>query len=120
MNQDRLRDSRYSYYLVEDGDPSYGLQKPGKAHQMKADNWVINLQHPSQSPDLNLSEGIWLILKERVRKHTWNSLRELKAIIQQVWAEIDQDEIRRRIDEMPWHCKQLIETGGLPIRSERW
>ena len=68
----------------------------------------------------NSSEGIWLILKERVRKHAWNSLRELKAIIQQVWAEIDQDEIRRRIDEMPWRCKQLIETGGLPIKSELW
>ena len=58
MNQDRLRDSRYSYYLVEDGDPSHGLRKLGKAQQMKADNWVTNLQHPSQSPDLNPSEGI--------------------------------------------------------------
>ena len=39
------------------------------------------LKHSAQSLDLNPHEGVWGILKPRVRKHQWNSLSELKRVI---------------------------------------
>ena len=120
MQQDRYRNEGYDYYLVEDGDPSHGLRKSGIAQQMRDANWIVNLQHPTQSPDLNPGEGIWLIEKMRVRQHCWNDLEELKILAQTIWDEIPQWEIRKRIDEMPERCKRLIESGGMPIKSDNW
>ena len=81
----RLRQENYphSVYLQEDGDPSHGMRKPGLARQLKNDNWVTNLLHPAQSPDLNPCEACWNILKQRVRRRTWQTEEQLKEIIQE-------------------------------------
>ncbi|KAI4264580.1 MAG: hypothetical protein L6R35_007294 [Caloplaca aegaea] len=82
INAFRLQNSKHrGFYLVEDGDPSHGMRKRGPAQRARDDNWITNIEHPSNSPDLNPIEGIWLILKERVRKRTWQSIVELKRIV---------------------------------------
>ena len=45
---------------------------------------------------------------------------ELKALIQKLWDDMDQEEIRSRIREMPDRYRRLIESGGQPIKSELW
>jgi transposase len=87
---------------------------------MKENNWITNLSHPSQSPDLNPIEGVWNILKQRVRKRTWRSLAELKQILQEEWDKITMDEIRERIYSMKWRCEELTRTGGKPIKQAKW
>jgi hypothetical protein len=47
-----------------------------------------NLIHPVQSPDLNPIEGIWNILKQRVRRRIWNSDEELKKVLQDEWSKM--------------------------------
>ncbi|KAL5322950.1 hypothetical protein ACEPPN_007475 [Leptodophora sp. 'Broadleaf-Isolate-01'] len=66
VQEERLR-TQNQVYLQEDGDPSHGMRKEGLAAQLKVVNWVINLKHPAQSPDLNPIEGIWNIIKQRIR-----------------------------------------------------
>jgi hypothetical protein len=65
-------------------------------------------------------EGIWNILKQRIRRHTWRSIEELKEIIQYEWSRITMKEVRARISEMPGRCKLLVNSGGGPIRSHLW
>ena len=108
------------WWLQEDGDLSHGMRGSGLAQALREDNWVTNHKHPAQSPDLNPQEAIWNILKQRVRKYTWNTLVELKEIFQREWKAITQDEIRRRIDEMPERCQRLLDNDGRPIRSGLW
>ena len=36
------------------------------------------------------------------------------------WNKIEMEEIRARISEMPWRCKQLVKFGGKPIKSDLW
>ena len=41
------------------------------ATQLKNDNWIETLEHPAQSPDLNLIEAIWNLLNKRVHQWEW-------------------------------------------------
>jgi hypothetical protein len=86
---------------------------------MKDDNCISSLISPPQSPDLNLTEGVWNILKPRIRKRTWRTIEELKAILQE-WSKITMEEVRRRIREMPGRCEKLIKSGNGPIKSDVW
>jgi hypothetical protein len=65
-------------------------------------------------------EGIWNILKQKVRRRVWKSLKELKEVLQDEWSKIIIQEIRTRISEMPGRCKSLVKTGGAPIKSSLW
>ena len=69
--------------LQEDNDPSHGTKGTGDnlARRFKQEHNIELLKHSAQSPDLNPSEGVWNILKPRVRKRQWNSIPELKKII---------------------------------------
>jgi hypothetical protein len=95
------------WLLVEDGDRSHGMTKPGLAQQLKDRYSIKNLSHPTQSPDLNPHEGSWGILKPRSRRYLyiemaeWETLFQLKDILDSIWRCIRQEEIQKRIAEMP-------------------
>jgi hypothetical protein len=62
VNKARLRDPQ-CWLLQEDNDPSHGSKKEGLAQQLKQANWIDNIIHPAQSPDLNPIEASWNIIK---------------------------------------------------------
>ena len=115
----RLYDSR-PWILQEDGDPSHGKRKYGLAQQLKDENWINNLYHLAQSPDLNPMEGIWNILKQRLRRRVFHSKEEVKEALQEEWGKITMAEVRKRISSMPERCKELVRTGGKPIKKALW
>jgi hypothetical protein len=110
----------HPWLLMEDGDPSHGMRKPGLAHYLKAKDWIPNLMHPAQSPDLNPMEAVWNILKQRMRKRVWETEEELREVLQDEWSKITIEEVRRRIADMPRRCKLLVKTDGKPIKTARW
>ena len=109
--------------LQEDNDSSHGTRsKNNVARKLKETNFIKTLRHPAQSPDLNPTEGIWNILKQRVRKRygDWRTVDELKQVILEEWDKITLDEIRARIAEIPMRCKMLVANGGERIKSKLW
>ena len=109
-----------NWLFQEDGDPSHGMRAPGLARRLENSNWVMNLTHPAQSPDLNPMEAAWNILKQRYRRRTWRSIEELKEVLQDKWSKIAMEEVRARISDIPRRCKLLVETGGKSIKSAQW
>jgi transposase len=106
--------------LMEDGDPSHGMKKCGVARKLKDTNWITNLKHPAQSLDLNPMEGIWNIIKNRLRKKVYHTNKELKEAIQAEWDKITLEDIREHIRDMPRRCDLLVKTGGKAIKSRLW
>ena len=107
--------------LQEDNDPSHDTRSElNVAKQLKDSNWITVLVHPAQSPDLNPVEGIWAILKQRIRRRKWDNLNELKRVLQDEWSKITMEEVRERIAEMPSRCRRLANSDGMAIRSSLW
>ncbi|KAF1982209.1 hypothetical protein K402DRAFT_340853, partial [Aulographum hederae CBS 113979] len=108
-------------YLQEDGDPSHGKKSVNNpCAQLKRDADLVILIHPAQSPDLNPVEAIWQILKQRLRGARWRTVAEFKAAIQREWDKITIAQIRKRVREMPWRCKKVIQLKGARVRSALW
>ena len=67
---------KHHYILQEDNDGSHGtrsLQNPCRRLKINAN--LELLLHPAQSPDLNPIEGIWEIIKQRLRGGRWATVR---------------------------------------------
>ena len=114
------RNKGINWLLQEDGDPSHGIKKQGLAREVKDANWITNLIHPAQSPDLNPIEGIWNIIKQRLEYRIFYNDEEFKIAIQEEWDRITLEDIRKCIRDMPRRCDLLIKTGGQPIKSALW
>ena len=108
-------------YLQEDGDPSHGNKSTNNpCFRLKRAAGLLILVHPAQSPDLNPIEAIWMIIKQRLRGGRWSTVAEFKAAIQREWDRITLEDIRKRIREMPWRCKKVVELEGKRVRSSVW
>jgi hypothetical protein len=112
---------KHRFWFQEDNDPSHGTRSINNvAARVKRDADIQILLHPAQSPDLNPIESIWEIMKQRLRGGSWKTVDEFKAAIQREWDRVTQSQIRKRISEMRWRCKQVIALDGKRIRSALW
>jgi hypothetical protein len=70
----------------------------------------------AESPDLNLIETIWRIVKQRL-KNRGPILKsaELRRAIKAEWDKITLKEINRAISTMPERVKAVLERDGVPI-----
>ncbi len=104
----------------EDNDSSHDTRSAENVvRKCKAVNWINTLYHSPQSPDLNSSEGVWNILKQRVRRRRCSNVAELKRIILKEWENISLNEIRARIWEMSERCKRIAKDGKA-MKSDLW
>jgi hypothetical protein len=101
-------------------DPSHGMRKEGLARQLKDLHSIVNLKHSAQSPDLNLIEAIWNIIKQRLRRRIFYSDEEVKEALQEEWSKITMEEVRKRILDMPGLCLRLTKNGGKAIKTALW
>ena len=66
-------------------------------------------------PDLSPIEHVWDQLKRQMS--LCHSARDLEVAVQDLWARLPQDNIRRLINSMPDHVAACIAAGGGPTRN---
>ena len=99
--------------LLEDNHHSHGHARGSILYEFKEwlkIRWQANIP---TSPDLNVIEKIWRLLKQRVkaRGHP-TGLVQLREWIQAEWDAIDQATINRYIDDMPKRAADICRRGG--------
>jgi len=78
---------------------------------------------PASSPDLNLIENVWALLKQKLRRQWHNpdksphNREELINAAQAAWEELPWTRIYRWFEGMPTRVLTVIRRGG---RSTRW
>jgi transposase len=83
-----------------------------------ADNGVETLPNwPSNSPDLNVIENCWNIMKRKVAAHHPTSEKDLKEILKQVWLrEITPDYCKTLVRSMPERIQAVLKNRGYPTK----
>ena len=116
--------------LPEDADAVWGLgnwvlqQDNARPHVRKdvleaMSNLMIDLlpQRPPYSPDLNVIETVWAIMKRRIEAQCPGTIDELKNLIFQVWNSLSFETINSLIDEMPSRLQKVIALEGYTIQD---
>jgi hypothetical protein len=70
------------------------------------DNW------PVCSPDLNLTENLWAILKRRVKELQRMTKDHLIEILIDVWEHLKMGIVNALVDSMPRRIILVIQKGG--------
>nr|CAH7765277.1 unnamed protein product [Callosobruchus chinensis] len=86
------------------------------AHTMAwfAQNQVDLLDWPPQSPDLNLIEHIWSILKKNVRRHSLCNKKALLTALKREWEQISPSACLKLVESMPKRIAGVIKSEGGP------
>jgi hypothetical protein len=114
---------RHSWLFQEDNDPSHGTKnKDSQPAIYKQCHDIECIFHPANSPDLNPIEGIWNVIKNRVKRYLWeiDDVATLKQALQNEWQQVTQDQIQARINEMPWRVGQVYEHPEKRVKSDLW
>ena len=80
-------------------------------------NFFINknipvLDWPSQSPDLNPIEHIWVHMKTQIRGKIFNNKEELKKDMARVWNNIPKELIVKLINSVPKRVMEVVKSKG--------
>jgi hypothetical protein len=101
--------------LQEDNEGAHGMRSILNApNDFKNKYYIKQLKpvHPPNSPDLSLIEGVWRILKQRVKARKARNQAQLRQYIFEEWDKITVQEINSLILSMPERINQCIDRGG--------
>ena len=103
--------------FMQDGAPCHTAKK---VQQWFDDHpWVTLLPWAPQSPDMNIIENLWTLLKQEVAKLPAATNREeLKERILSAWKNLGRrrDALKNLCDSMPRRVSALVQTRGGPTK----
>ena len=70
------------------------------------------IDHPPQSPDLNIVEDLWSYLNRKVQEANVKDLKKLKSVLQREWRKMRFEIIRTSVDSMSARLKEVINLDG--------
>lgn len=112
------KEQHRGFILLEDNDGSHGTMTStnivARYKEKIGIPWIANAP---RSPDLNIIENVWRILKQRLKqalsKRPGLTIDTVKDLIQQIWNDIDQKEINKLVDQMPERINECLRRKGM-------
>jgi len=77
---------------------------------IQAENWLPN------SPDLNPADyAVWGALQQMVYRRKISDIDQLKRVLINCWAQLNQDTLNRVIDQLPKRLMMVIKAKGAHV-----
>jgi transposase len=96
--------------LLQDGAPCHTSKST--CNFLKSNNIKTIPTWPSQSPDLNVIENLWGIIKRNIDLSNVSSSQEIFEIVKKEWDMIPQSQIQNLIKSMEKRLKAVISVKG--------
>jgi hypothetical protein len=80
----------------------------------KADNSIPILPWPAQSPDINVIENVWRVLKIHIKRRV-NYIKikaDLERVVTEVWTSLPLHYIQSLYQSLPKRIKAVIKAKG--------
>jgi transposase len=98
------------FILQQDGASSH---TSASTRQYLLNNSLRTLENwPSQSPDLNIIEQMWLILKENIKKKSPRTVEDLWNIAHKEWMDISNELIEKLYASVPRRLLAVLAAKG--------
>ena len=103
------------YY--EDGNSAHGLGAANNTNSARRakELWNVNyIAAPPTSPDFNIIENVWRMIKSRIKtyEHAITNLADLKKAVLHEWEQITIEDIRKLVRTMPVRMQQARHRHG--------
>ena len=72
----------------------------------------MTLDWPSQSPDANPIENVWVYIKQKLRGKRVYTLKQLARQIQLIWKALPLEYTENLVESMPRRYQAIIDAGG--------
>jgi hypothetical protein len=95
--------------LQQDNDPKHTSRV---AKDFLARKQIRVMDWPSNSPDLNPIENMWVIVKNNVEKRMPKNVEELKVFMVEEWEAISQETVNNLVGSMKRRCDLVLEENG--------
>ena len=99
------------YIFQEDNAPCHVSRM---SNQWKCDNDILTLEWPPQSPDLNIIENVWKVLKYHIKRrmNEIQNANDLKVIVSEIWSSLDLQYIKSLYDSLPKRINAVLRAKG--------
>ena len=96
--------------FLQDGATCHTSASTKKFLEENKINLISN--YPPQSPDLNVIENVWSMIKRKIDLNKASTNEEIFDIVKKEWDSIPQCEIQKLIDSMERRIKSVISAKG--------
>ncbi|KAI6660243.1 hypothetical protein LOD99_10441 [Oopsacas minuta] len=98
------------WFLVQDNDPKHTAKMTKAWMEKNMPNKKINW--PSQSPDINPIENLFVWVKQKLLKKGPKNITQLKKEFTDLWENINGNFLENYWRSMPKRCQLVIDNDG--------
>ena len=99
------------YIFQEDNAPCHVSRR---TNQWKTENDIPTLEWPPQSPDLNIIENVWKVIKTKIQRRIDDirNAEDLKTVVAEIWTSLQLHYIRSLYDSLPRRLRVVLRARG--------
>ena len=109
----------FGYIFLEDGASPHKVQSTRTFIKDIAAALPAELHWPSSSPDLNVIEICWAMVKSQIDATSISSAQDLYHAAIQAWNAIPQESINSLIDSFDTRLTTCIKIGGNSLNGKK-
>lgn len=103
----------FFWLLFKDGSPLHTANETQNWLARFTPDFISKNEWPARSPDLNpMDYSIWSILEDRVCTVPHLTVENLKETLLDAWNNLDQEMIKRIVDDFPRRINACIQVNG--------